>query len=74
MELTPFRCLRPAPRLVGRQVSAPLDVFDRDRAFELVADNPLSFLAIDWPDTLYPLEAQVDLTVLPLVLLLLFGL
>lgn len=52
MELTPFRCLRPAPRLVGRQVSAPLDVFDRDRAFELVADNPLSFLAIDWPDTL----------------------
>ncbi len=62
MELTPFRCLRPAPRLVGRQVSAPLDVFDRDRAFDLVADNPLLFLAIDWPDTLYPLEAQVDLT------------
>lgn len=61
MELTPFRCLRPAPRLVGRQVSAPLDVFDRDRAFEQVADNPLSFLAIDWPDTLYPLEAHVDL-------------
>lgn len=61
MDLLPFRCLRPAPRLVGRQVSAPLDVFDRDRAFAQVADNPLSFLAIDWPDTLYPLEAQVDL-------------
>ncbi len=61
MDLLPFRCLRPAPHLVGRQVSAPLDVFDRNRAFELVANNPLSFLAIDWPDTLYPLEAQVDL-------------
>ncbi|MEY8437349.1 DUF1015 domain-containing protein [Atopobiaceae bacterium 24-176] len=61
MDLLPFRCLRPAPRLVGRQVAAPLDVFDRDLAFTQVADNPLSFLAIDWPETLYPLEAQVDL-------------
>lgn len=61
MELLPFRCLRPTPALVERQVSAPLDVFDRERAFAQVADNPLSFLAIDWPDTLYPLEAHVDL-------------
>lgn len=61
MELLPFRCLRPAPVLVQRQVSAPLDVFDRELAFAQVATNPLSFLAIDWPDTLYPLEAHVDL-------------
>lgn len=50
----PFVCVRPAEDLVSRVAALPYDVYDRKEAGQEVKKNPLSFLAIDRPDTFFP--------------------
>lgn len=50
----PFVCVRPAKDLVSQVAALPYDVYDRKEAGQEVKKNPLSFLAIDRPDTFFP--------------------
>ena len=50
----PFVCVRPAKDLVSQAAALPYDVYDRKEAGQEVKKNPLSFLAIDRPDTFFP--------------------
>ncbi len=50
MEIHPFRAKRPAPGFERRVTSLPYDVVDVATARELVAAEPMSFLAVDLPE------------------------
>lgn len=50
----PFVCVCPAKDLVSQVAALPYDVYDRKEAGQEVKKNPLSFLAIDRPDTFFP--------------------
>ncbi len=50
MEVRPFRAKRPAPGYERRVAALPYDVVDVARARELVAAEPMSFLAVDLPE------------------------
>lgn len=54
MDVEPFACLRPAPEHAAQVAALPYDVFDRREAASYVASHPLSFLAIDRPETQFP--------------------
>jgi len=47
----PFFCIRPESFVVSKVAALPYDVYSRREACEAVADNPLSFLNIDRPET-----------------------
>lgn len=44
--IKPFKALRPKPELVTSVASPPYDVLNREEAFQMVKDNPNSFLHI----------------------------
>lgn len=48
--IKPFRGLRPTRELASRVASHPYDVLNREEAFEIAKDNPLSFLHINKPE------------------------
>ncbi len=50
----PFAALRPAEDLVSRVAALPYDVYNRAEAKAEVEREPLSFLAIDRPETQFP--------------------
>lgn len=62
MRVEPFACIRPRADVADRVVYAPFGAYDREKAFSEAASNPLSFISIDWPEALYPLEEQVELS------------
>ena len=51
-EVRPFAALRPACRYAGQIAALPYDVFDEKEALQEVEENPLTFLAIDRPETI----------------------
>jgi len=50
-EIRPFAAYRPAVGLEDRIAALPYDVYDREEAERVVAENPDSFLAIDRAET-----------------------
>lgn len=52
--IRPFQAVRPAPRLASLVAALPYDVYNRAEAVAIVEKNPLSFLAIDRPETGFP--------------------
>ncbi len=57
-DVRPFSCVRPGKSVVSKVASLPYDVYSRKEACKVVAENPLSFLAIDRAET--QLGAEVD--------------
>ena len=55
----PFPCLRPSLETASRVAALPYDVYDRGEAREVVEKEPLSFLAIDRPETQFPPDADM---------------
>ncbi len=53
-KVMPFAALRPAEDLVSRVAALPYDVYNRAEAKAEVEREPLSFLAIDRPETQFP--------------------
>ncbi|GJM14064.1 MAG: hypothetical protein DHS20C12_24670 [Pseudohongiella sp.] len=56
--IKPFRGLRPSRELASKVASHPYDVLNREEAFELAKDNPLSFLHINKPEV--DMDGSVD--------------
>ena len=56
--IKPFKGLRPSRELAAKVASHPYDVLNREEAFELAKDNPLSFLHINKPEV--DMDASVD--------------
>lgn len=50
----PFQCIRPRADLVSSIAALPYDVYNSAEARAVVEQNPLSFLAIDRAETLFP--------------------
>ncbi len=50
-DIRPFSAYRPAPGLESRIAALPYDVYNREEAVRIVAENPDSFLAIDRAET-----------------------
>ena len=50
-DIRPFSAYRPAPGLESRIAALPYDVYNREEAVKIVAENPDSFLAIDRAET-----------------------
>ena len=59
MKVLPFPCIRPVPKRAAEVAALPYDVFDRAEAAAYVADHPLSFLAIDRPETQFAPDADM---------------
>lgn len=59
MKVLPFPCIRPVPERAAEVAALPYDVFDRAEAAAYVADHPLSFLAIDRPETQFDPEQDM---------------
>lgn len=57
--IKPFRGLRPRRELAAKVASHPYDVLNREEAFELAKDNPLSFLHINKPEVDMPTSVDV---------------
>ncbi|MBO4359698.1 MAG: DUF1015 domain-containing protein [Eubacteriaceae bacterium] len=49
-----FRATRPAPRYASRVAALPYDVMNEKEARAMVAQEPLSFLAVDRAETAFP--------------------
>ena len=47
----PFSCVRPAAEHAAEIAALPYDVYNREEAKREVKSHPLSFLAIDRPET-----------------------
>ena len=58
-DVRPFPCLRPAKETVSRVAALPYDVYNRKEAREVVKEEPISFLAIDRPETQFPPETDM---------------
>lgn len=50
----PFSCVRPAAEHAAEIAALPYDVYNREEAKREVKSHPLSFLAIDRPETGFP--------------------
>ncbi len=50
-DIRPFSAYRPAPGLERKIAALPYDVYNREEAVKVVAENPDSFLAIDRAET-----------------------
>lgn len=59
MKVLPFPCIRPVPERAAEVAALPYDVFDRAEAAAYVANHPLSFLAIDRPETQFAPDADM---------------
>lgn len=59
MKVLPFPCIRPVPERAAEVAALPYDVFDRAEAAAYVANHPLSFLAIDRPETQFEPEQDM---------------
>lgn len=59
MKVLPFPCIRPVPERAAEVAALPYDVFDRAEAAAYVSDHPLSFLAIDRPETQFAPDADM---------------
>jgi len=57
-DIRPFRAYRPAPGLESRIAALPYDVYNREEAAAVVAQNPDSFLAIDRAETSFGPEVD----------------
>ena len=55
----PFQAVRPDKEYVQRIAALPYDVYNREEARVVVGENPMSFLAIDRAETLFPREADI---------------
>lgn len=55
----PFKAIRPAKEYASRIAALPYDVYNRAEAVNVVAGNPLSFLAIDRAETAF--DDSVDI-------------
>lgn len=53
-EIRAFAAYRPKTGLEDKIAALPYDVYDREEAKRVVADNPLSFLSIDRAETQFP--------------------
>ena len=53
-DIVPFKALRPREDLADKIAALPYDVYDRKEAREKTADDTLSFLRIDRPETQFP--------------------
>lgn len=49
--IKPFPCIRPHENFVFDVAALPYDVYNRKEAYEIVKENPLSFLSIDRAET-----------------------
>lgn len=56
--IKPFKAFRPASEYASKIAALPYDVYNREEAVQVVADNPLSFLAIDRAETAF--DSSVD--------------
>lgn len=56
--IKPFKAFRPAGEYASQIAALPYDVYNRAEACEVVAGNPLSFLAIDRAETAF--DSSVD--------------
>ncbi|WP_144744685.1 DUF1015 domain-containing protein [Enorma burkinafasonensis] len=59
MRVLPFPCTRPAPEAAPQVAAPPYDAVDRAEAAAAVAKQPLSFLAIDRPETQFSPEQDM---------------
>lgn len=57
-DIRPFQAYRPAPGLENKIAALPYDVYNRQEACEVVAQNPYSFLAIDRAETQFGQEVD----------------
>lgn len=55
-EIRPFKALRPTKEMAPKVAALPYDVYNREEACSEVKKNPYSFLAIDRPETQFPME------------------
>lgn len=55
----PFSCVRPAAEHAAEIAALPYDVYNREEAKREVKSHPLSFLAIDRPETGFPDTADM---------------
>lgn len=55
----PFCCIRPDKEVVSHVAALPYDVYNREEAKAVVADNPLSFLNIDRAETQFPDDVNI---------------
>ena len=58
-KVKPFRAIRPAKGLEDKIAALPYDVYTRKEAKKEVEKNPLSFLKIDRPETMFPDEMDM---------------
>ncbi|MBQ8590352.1 MAG: DUF1015 domain-containing protein [Firmicutes bacterium] len=54
----PFKAIRPAEDVVSRVAALPYDVYNRKEACEVVAKEPMSFLAIDRAETQFSADVS----------------
>ena len=57
-DIRPFQCVRPEKSVVSRVAALPYDVYNMAEAKEVVAKDPLTFLAIDRAETSLPDEVD----------------
>lgn len=55
----PFTCIRPESSVVSKVAALPYDVYNRKEACLVTAENPLSFLNIDRPETQFPEDVDM---------------
>ncbi len=58
-DIKPFKAYRPSKEMAQIVASLPYDVFSRSEAYEKVQREPDSFLAIDRPETQFPIEQDM---------------
>nr|WP_297766959.1 DUF1015 domain-containing protein [uncultured Butyrivibrio sp.] len=58
-DIKPFKAYRPSKEMAKIVASLPYDVFSRSEAYEKVQREPDSFLAIDRPETQFPIEQDM---------------
>ena len=56
--IKPFICIRPNPQYVNVVSALPYDIYTQAEAYEIVKNNPLSFLSIDRAETHFALECN----------------
>ncbi len=58
-DIRPFRCIHPNEEVAPKVAALPYDVYSRKEAKQVVAENHMSFLAIDRAETQF--EEEIDL-------------
>lgn len=55
----PFKAIRPTDKYASQIAALPYDVYNREEAVKVVAENPLSFLAIDRAETAFDMNTDI---------------